>query len=113
MAVKEEGVPPGAVEAPCADAQERSPTPPGWNSLDEPPGDGDLVEGLMASGRTADAEWWGPVPEELQTPHWDGSGWAFDALPFDDLGASEELIAWRPYPAARNASPQGNSGRGQ
>ena len=75
----------------------------GWRSLDVLPEESDAVEGLMASGRTTQAEWWGPVPEELQSPDSDGSGWAY-AADLDDLASSDALIAWRP---AAPAQPPG------
>ncbi len=68
----------------------------GWRSLDESPEDGADVEGLLASGAVVDAEWWGPVPEELwDSTNWDGSGWAWSAGGLPSWGAGEELIAWR------------------
>ena len=74
--------------------------PDGWRPLADPAEDGEPVEGLLSDGRVTEAEWWGPVPEELWDAAGDGSGLAW-AASFDDRPDSPTLIGWRPYSSAK------------
>lgn len=70
--------------------------PEGWTRLDDLPPEGADIEGLLTNGRIVDAEWWGPVPEELWGPNGeDGSGWAWNGTDQLDFGARLGLLAWR------------------
>lgn len=63
-----------------------------WMPTDTHPDEGDVCEGLLASGKIVQAEWWGPVPEELWGQYGDGSGWAYEA----NLGDLKDyLVGWR------------------
>lgn len=97
-----------------ADALREGETEPsaaeGWRSLDDLSEDGVPVEGLLSNGRVTEAEWWGPVPLELQTTDSDGSGWAWDCGGWYDTDT--HLIAWRPYAVAPKASPPSSEGEG-
>jgi len=65
----------------------------GWRKLDELPAEGETVDGLLSTGRIADAEYWeGPPGKELE---WGGWAWEGDLA---TLGDHSELVAWRPKP---------------
>ena len=85
----------------------------GWRDLSEKAEEGEAVEGLLSNRRTTEAEWWGPVPEELWDGGGDGSGWAWVGTL--DFNPDDSLIAWRPYRAMirrRQALPPKTEGEG-